>query len=282
MDITKRNFEVINEINEKIAIDLRLPEIISKPKPAIFILHGFKGWKEWAFLPFIAGRFAQNTIAITFSFSLSGMIEGSDWVEYPEKFARNTISQELKDLDTVINAFKNGHLLGRDELSRNWNGEIYLLGHSLGGGIAIVYASENKFVNKIAVWASVGKFDRYTERQKSLWKKSGFIEFTHSRTGQLLQMNLSYLEDLENNSERYNLTRAVTLLSCPMLIVHGNLDLTVPIDEAMQLEQVAGSKTQTYYLPKASHVFGVSHPMKLPSRALNNSLEKTMEFLNLR
>ncbi len=43
-------------------------------KPAIVVLHGFKGFKDWGFFPFLCEQLAfKNAIVVNFNFSLNGV-----------------------------------------------------------------------------------------------------------------------------------------------------------------------------------------------------------------
>jgi pimeloyl-ACP methyl ester carboxylesterase len=88
----------------------------------------------------------------------------------------------------------------------------------------------------ILVWASVAKFDRYTERQKTEWRKQGFVEVLNSRTNQMMRMNVDSLEDVETNKNgSLSIEKAVKGLNKPLLILHGTEDLTVPVAEGEQI-----------------------------------------------
>ncbi len=281
MCIIHKTGSIANSTGENIEYDIRFPEDITEKKPAIFLVHGFKGFKDWGFFPYAAERFAKGSLTIAFNFSLNGMKSGSDMVEHPEKFARNTISLQLKDLGEIITAFKKGRMYDTAFLNRYWNGDIYLMGHSLGGGISIIFAKENDFIGKIAVWASAAKFDRYSKRQKEQWKKDGFIEFTHSRTGQTIRMKKDYLADIEAHAKRYNTPAAASGLKCPILLVHGRQDITVPFRESEKIAEAYGKKAETFFIDRASHVFGAEHPFKEASSSLKKALNKTIEFLGI-
>ncbi len=79
---------------------------------------------------------------VKFNFSYNGTtIEDPDNFADLEAFGQNNFSKELEDLEVVINHFKN-----QKEVDSN---EIILLGHSRGGGISLVKASENKNISKL-------------------------------------------------------------------------------------------------------------------------------------
>ncbi|MBI5324954.1 MAG: alpha/beta hydrolase [Ignavibacteriae bacterium] len=248
--------------------------------PCIILLHGFQGFKDWGFFPYISEKITEAR-AITFciNFSLNGMGTRTDIAEYPEKFARMTVSQEIEDAELVIKNIIEGEFLDKDI----WNGEIYLLGTSLGGGISILTAKRNKSINKIALWASIAKFDRYSLRQKNEWKEKGLIEFTNSVTKQLMKLNYTYIEDIEKNKSEYSLTDAISELKIPVLILHGAKDVSVQLKEAeLLVESAPYGMTEFKVIEKTGHTFGIAHPFNKSTNALEQALEKTINFFGLK
>ena len=204
-----RKIRVLNKHSDPIASDIRFPDG-SKKSPAVIIIHGFKGNKEWGFFPYISEKIAlSGAITFCFNFSLNGFEDGGELIQKPNDFARNTISREIEDLLAIINSIKNEF---NQDLSEYWNGEIYLLGHSLGGAISLVASQFSDSIDKIAIWGSISTFERYTRHQKELWQKTGFYEFLVTKTGQILRMNLDYLGDIENHKDEYDILKAAASL----------------------------------------------------------------------
>lgn len=276
------SFSIINDLNKAITGDLRYLDN-QKPKPAILVFHGFKGFKDWGFLPYISEKMAEKgAITLCINFSMNGYIEGSDRIENPDDFSSNTLSIQLKDAKLLSDAFFEGKILKEDRLKQNWNGEIYAVGHSLGGGMAILSAKFDSRISKIAVWASIATFRRYTARQQQIWRELGYNEFTISRTGQVLRMKIDYLDDVEKNADVYDLNSAIANLKIPALIVHGKQDVTVPLREAKMLYDSSDKNiTEIFEIPRAGHTFGIDHPFMESTQALELALEKTINFFGL-
>ncbi|OGU13044.1 MAG: hypothetical protein A2X61_03540 [Ignavibacteria bacterium GWB2_35_12] len=283
MKIINNSFEIVNSINENIRGDIRYPDK-RKSLPCIILMHGFQGFKDWGFFPYISEKVAEvGAITICINFSLNGMGTRTDISEFPEKFARMTVTQEIDDADCIVKSFICGKILSNDILDSIWNGEIYLLGTSLGGGISILTAKRNKNIKKIALWASIAKFDRYSIRQKQEWKKNGFIVFTNSVTKQVMKLNYTYIEDIEKHGSEYSLTDNISELKIPVLIVHGDKDVSVPLKEAEMLVEAAPyGMTEFSLIEKTGHTFGITHPFKRTTRALEQALETTINFYGLK
>lgn len=244
--------------------------------PCLILVHGFKGFKDWGFFPFTAESFAKcGYFVISFNFSHNG-ISGNNYNHFNiDNFAENTVSLEISELIQIINAYKNG-FFGDDVYNH-----IGLVGHSRGGGVAILSSLVDK-VNAYVVWASVARFDRYTERQKAEWRKQGFVEVLNSRTNQMMRMNIRLLEDIENNKDAsLNLEKAVSNLNRPLLLIHGTEDLTVPIAEGEQIYRWSDkSMTEFEKIPACGHTFDIVHPFEGSNKKFDDVLSKTKEFFN--
>ena len=283
MKIIHSTFEIVNSLDEKIRGDIRYPDN-KDSLPCIMLMHGFQGFKDWGFFPYISEKLAEaGAITLCFNFSLNGMGKRTDIAEFPDKFSRMTVTQEIEDAELVVKSFIDGNILNKNIIKNLWDGEIYLLGTSLGGGISILTAKRNKKINKIAIWASLAKFDRYTIRQKQEWKEKGFFEFTNSVTKQGMMLNYTYIEDIEKHGTDYSLTDAISELKIPILIVHGDKDVSVPVKEAEMLVEAAPyGMTEFHLIEKTGHTFGVTHPFKNTTRALEQALETTINFFGLK
>ncbi|MES2766542.1 MAG: alpha/beta hydrolase [Bacteroidota bacterium] len=250
-------------------------------KPAVVVLHGFKGFKDWGFSPAVCEQLAfKNAIVVNFNFSLNGVDIGEKDMSNNDTFSRNTISREIEDAKTVLKAFKNGELAPESNCFKNWNGEIFLMGHSRGGGVAILTAAQSEDISKLVVWKSVSTFDRYTERQKKAWRERGFIEMENARTKQMFTMNVSYLDDIEQNAKKLDVLKNFTLLKMPVKIIHGEQDVTVNVREAQKLA-TANQNSILKIIPKTGHTFGAVHPFEGASPALLQAINETCEFFNL-
>ena len=244
-------------------------------KPCLIFVHGFKGFKDWGFWPYAAEFFAKNGFnVISFNFSHNGVGDSLTEFEELDKFAENTISLEVDELDEIINSVKSGKLVIQNCFS------IGIIGHSRGGAVSILTSAKNENVNALAVWASVAKLDRYTERQKKEWKERGFIEVFNSRTQQMMRLNVTLLNDIEKNkNSTLNIETAVKKLNRPFLIVHGEQDLTVPVEEGKLLFEFADKeKTELEVIPATGHTFDIVHPFESSNAKFDKVLNRTLDF----
>ena len=248
-----------------------------KLSPCIILVHGFKGFKDWGFCPYVGEYFSKrNYFVITFNFSHNGIGENLTEFSELEKFAENTFSLEISELLELVDAYKN-NFFGEVK-----NQSIGFLGHSRGGGISILAAKQKPEINAVAIWSSVSSFDRYSKRQKEEWRKKGVFEVLNTRTKQVMKLNISLLDDLEKNKDNtLNIEKAVKDLSRPLFIAHGEQDLAVPINEAEKIYNWSNKElTEFIKIPISGHTFDAKHPFEGSNLKFDFLLRKTEEFFN--
>ena len=269
-----KDFILITSQNEKLRITAYGFENAGI-SPCIILVHGFKGFKDWGFGPYIGKYLSkQGFFVITFNFSHNGV--GESLTEFTEldKFADNTFSLEINELNELISSYLNG------EFCEVKNSKVGLLGHSRGGAISLLTAAKNKSVNTVATWSAVSKLDRYSERQKEKWRKKGVFEVLNTRTKQVMKLNVSLLKDIEQNrDDSLNIERAVRELGKPLFIAQGEQDLAVPFEEGEKLFEWADKRlTKFYPIENTGHTFDIQHPFKGSNDKFDALLNRTSEF----
>lgn len=282
MDIQHHRTTLTAADGESIWLDVRLPAEIGGigQLPAVVVAHGFKGFKDWGFFPYVAESLAaRGFYVVNFNFTHNGVEgHGEDFTRL-DKFARNTFTREVRELREVIDAVEAGALPGAERIDAH---RLMTLGHSRGGGIVLLEAADDPRVTRVATWASVGRFERYTDGQKDRWRSQGYLEVPNTRTGQIMRLNVTLLEDLETNAERLNVESAAARLGRPLLIVHGEVDLSVDIENGERLAQVSDPALTTFVrVPKTGHTFGAAHPFTGTTPALERAIDETAKFFSI-
>jgi dienelactone hydrolase len=256
-------------------VDVRLPTE-DRSYPVVIVCHGFKGFKDFAFFPYASRKLCAGGLAIiTMNFSGNGI--GDDPVVFTEldKFAHNTISQELDDLDAVLDGIAQGALLGTQRDAQR----IGIMGHSRGGCTAIVKAALDSRLQCLVTWSSPAALGRYSDEVIRQWKEQGRYNFMNARTKQDMFVDYAYLEDIQANRERYSLDLAVSRLTIPYLVVHGTQDESVALEAAHRLHGYAPPGRATLALVDGgTHTFGTRHPFELSSPALDQAIERTVTW----
>jgi pimeloyl-ACP methyl ester carboxylesterase len=270
------NFEIALDADRSLSGILDLPSLPG-PRPTVLICHGFKGFMEWGFFPYLAALLAERGfVAVRFNFSGSGMQAGDELVTDTEAFGTATHSKDLAELGYMIDAL--GVEIAPERIDRE---RIGLLGHSRGGGTSILatgHAATKNSVRSLVTWSAVSTFDRLTEEQKVKWRKSGSLPITNARTGQEIGLDRVVLDDLDRSSDRLDIVAAATRCRIPWLIVHGQSDETVPVDEARVLADKAPETARLETIAKGSHTFGATHPLDGPTPQLITALNLTQHW----
>jgi pimeloyl-ACP methyl ester carboxylesterase len=247
-----------------------------KRKPLVIFCHGYKGFKDWGSWNLVAETFrAADIFFVKFNFSHNGgTVE--DPIDFPDldAFAENNYSKELDDIDCILN-----HLLSENNSFKNDIdiSDITLIGHSRGGGISIIKASEDPRIKKLITWASVSSFGKRTSTTGDLeqWKKDGVKYVLNGRTKQQMPHNYQFYEDYIANDTRLNIELAARKINIPFLIVHAENDPSVLFSEAENLH-AWNSKSKLFKINESNHVFDASHPWlekKMPSALLKVATE---------
>ncbi len=240
--------------------------------PAVVIVHGFKGFKDWGMFPVFADRLARaGYSAVSYNASGSGVDDTGECV-WPERFFADTFSNSLADLESVCDGLHDGRLMQTPPSS------VGLVGHSRGGGLAILAAHRRTDITALVTWSSISTLDRWSESIRREWFARGYMEVTNSRTGQVLRCSVDVLHDLDLHREEYDLEARVEELQVPWLIVHGEADETVPVIEGRRLA-MAASSAETYFVPEAGHTYGASHPLMGRPDAMIAVFDRSIDFL---
>ncbi len=277
-NFTSTPFVIRNASGDIIHGNVHLPEKV-EGAPVVVLCHGFKGFKDWGFFPCTADRLAQEGwCAVRFNFSHNGV--GEDFLNFTEMelFAKNTFSKELEDLEAVIQSVCEHQIIPNTADTK----KLALLAHSRGGGIALIKASEDSRVKSIVTWASISTFDRWGEQTKRMWRENGFIEVINTRTKQIMRMNNTLLEDLTLNKKRLDISSAIKRLKKPLLIIHGEQDVSVPCEESRTLYNEADkSLTEIEIIPNTDHTFGIVHPLAEVTNSFGKVLQRTIFWLQM-
>ena len=244
---------------------------VNKPGkfPMIIFCHGYKGFKDWGAWNNVAKSFQKKDIHFSkFNFSLNGgTLENP--IDFPDlkAFARNTYTQEVNDLSNVINLMVTEH--------KNITSSIFLVGHSRGGGIALLNSLNDK-IDGVITWASVADYESRFPKGKELenWIKSGVRYITNSRTKQQMPHNINFYNDFLKNKEKLSIENVVKKLKKPQLIIHGERDQAVDVSQAYLLKKWNPSAELKTF--KASHTFNSSHPWTKDS--LPNELDLAVNY----
>ena len=232
------------------------------PLGVLIISHGFKGYKDYGFFPYLAEAAADaGLIAHRFNFSHSGMTNRIDTFERPDLFEADTWGKQIHDLLTVNAAVADGRLSGMG-LPVVW------FGHSRGGMTTILAAArlfdENSPNRPAAVIPIATPHDPaagFDEQMRDLIRRQGYVESPSSRTGQELRVGSAWLEEIDQDPDACDPTLAIAGIACPILLIHGQADPTVPVISSETLARAAGDNASVKTIANAGHTFNCPNPL---------------------
>jgi putative redox protein len=192
---------------------LHLPAATRDPAglPAVVLCHGMESTKEGTKHQALAARLtALGYVCLRFDFSYVGESGG--------RFEDLTISGEVEDLGGAI-----------DALTARGVATLGLVGSSLGGTVAVIFAGTEPRVRALVTIAAValplGIVQRMDPAAVASWRRSG----VRAQGGGRLRRD--FLDDLE----RIDVLGAARRLSAASLVAHGDDDQVVPVADAYAL-----------------------------------------------
>lgn len=238
-------------------VDLSVPDSFNG-KLIVFV-HGFMGYKDWGCWNLVANFY----IALGYGFCKYNVSHNGGTIDNPidfpdtDAFAHNSYSKELYDLQCVLNWLEKQF----EKLP-----EIYLIGHSRAGGIALLSAKDTR-IKKIACWSAISDIAKRFPNGKELevWKTQGTKYILNSRTGQKLPMLYEQYEDFQSHMDELDIEKACKASTTPTIVIHGDQDTSVDLEEGRQI--ASWLNTRLFEIEEANHTFGATQPWesdKLP------------------
>lgn len=245
-------------------------DIATAARALVIVVHGFKGFKDWGFFPWTAQRLMEHRLAVCrFNMSRSGIGEDPETFDRLDLFEHDTYSTQLRDLAAVVRYAQN-EMPGLP---------TFLVGHSRGGGVAILGAQDVPHLRGVVAWSPIARVDRWDEPVQKEWRRRGVLEVVNTRTNQVMRMSPGILDDYESHRERLDVLAAAARLTAPLLVIHGGADESVSPDEGRSIARCA-SDSSLIVLERASHTFNAIHPLIHVPFELTAAAELTAHFIN--
>lgn len=255
-----------------ILLDVRTADA-GTARPAVLVVHGFKGFKDWGMFPPLTERLARaGFTAVSFNLSGSGVDEAGEFSRL-DRFARATFTGDLGDLFDVVEAVVGGRL-GVPAATA-----IGLLGHSRGGGLGVLAAARDSRLRALVTWAPISHVFRWTPEEMAAWRARGEHEIMNARTGQVMPIATDVLDDIEHNGRAtLDIQAAAAAVGCPWLILHGTADESVTLAEGQALADASGGRAKFVAIQGAGHTFGATHPWRGPTPEFDEAARQTLDW----
>lgn len=262
---------VFNGSEKKASLfDLEIPE--NWNEKLIIFIHGYMGYKDWGCWNLVSDYFVDREFGfLKYNASHNGGTINApiDFTDL-EAFSKNNYIKEIEDFESILELIQEEF----DSFP-----DIYLIGHSRGGGVALLQ-SKNSAVRKICSWAGIASIgDRFPHESKlKEWKKNEFYYRENGRTKQQMPHHFSQYESYINNKDRLDIKSYCEKSIVPTLVVHGDKDTSVDIKEGHRIAKWL--KTELKVINDTQHTFGASQPWEkneMPEK-LNDVCKLTLEF----
>jgi len=251
-----------------------------KKKPVVIFCHGYKGYKDWGAWNLAAEKFLdKDYFFVKFNFSHNGgTLENP--IDFPdlEAFGKNNYEMELNDLEDII------RWLIKD---KEWQGEkdienITLIGHSRGGGIVSIKATEHPEIKALITWSGVSDFGSRFPKGEAFeeWKKQGVSHVLNGRTHQRMPHFFQFYQNFKDNERRLTIKNSLEKLEIPHLIIHGEEDNVVFPIEAENMHSWS-KNSEISIIKDMNHPLGCTQPWKQAKMPLflEKAVEQSIQFL---
>ncbi len=198
---------------------------------AVILCHGMESAKEGDKSVALARSLCGAGIdVLRFDFSYVGESEG--------RFEDLTVSGEVEDLAGAW-AYARSRVAG----------EIGIVGSSLGGTVALLFAAEEPAVALLATIAAVAVPGRRARalpaEERARWRREGTYDLYGTPVGS------AFLDDVET----LDVPARVPSIRCPLLLTHGTADEVVPLEDADTIAAAASSPVEVRRYAGADHRF---------------------------
>ena len=237
---------------EKLAGVLHVPDR-GPSRAGVVLCHGMESSKSSAKIATMTEFLRDRGLtALRFDFAGSGESAGD--------FAEISYSHQVDDLRAAVTCLLDVGVT-----------RIGLIGSSMGGSVALLYAGTAESTAGVVTIAAPSDPLEIVEQlvpceERKAWEERGFADY-HGR-----RINRTFLDDVRE----LDILGAATRISCPVLVIHGDADETVPVNQAYRLYEALETEKKMLILPGADHRLSAPEDM---TRAISAAQQWIVRFV---
>ena len=245
----KRNLTLTAD-NLRLPGEVYFPETTKRPCPALCLCHGIPSGQPSSSddrgYPGLAERFcAAGFITLIFNFRGAGPAEGNlDMIGW------------TRDLEAAID-----YMASLEEVDRS---RLCLLGSSGGAAVSVYVAANDPRISSLVTLACPAEFGFLTDKQRARDTIEHFRSIGVIRDKDFPPSVDEWLEGFSTISPLRWIDR---ISPRPLLLIHGDKDDLVPVEDAHRLYEHAGGPKELVIIPDAGH--RLRHEEKAVTAALS-------------
>ncbi len=240
-----KDHEWIPSRGKRLSAMVHKPETPGAKTPVVVCCHGFTGDKVGAnqLMLDIAKRIETAGFVIRFDFAGSGDSEG-------EFAADTTVKGWQEDVRAVVDWVK-----ARPEMGGR---PLYLLGHSLGGLIALSYRGR-ALAGRIALAPVVRPIANCRDiiLGTELWEQAKSGRRIANFYAKAFSLEPDFVRDLL--AANYDPLESAASCTEPLLLIHGDSNAAVPLEGSAELSSRYAGPKEFHVMPATDHVFAGRH-----------------------
>jgi len=229
---TSERVAFLSRRGNRLAGIVHAPDSAAAPRPGgVILCHGMESTKEGTKHRLLGERLSAAGLAVLrFDFSYVGESEG--------EFADLTFRGEVEDLAGAWEFFR-----------ERVGGPIGVLGSSMGGTVALLFAAGEPGVRALVTIAAVAEPARMLAELRPLelerWRRDGVFSLGG------VKLKKTFLEDVET----LDVAAACRRIVCPVFVAHGDADRVVSPGDAETIAAALGGERRLKLYPGADHRF---------------------------
>jgi pimeloyl-ACP methyl ester carboxylesterase len=143
----------------------------------------------------------------------------------------------------------------------------------------VLHAAGDGGITALVTWAAIARVRRWSDDVIRQWRADGRLDVVNARTGQVLPLSTEILDEVERYEHgRLDIGAAAARIRVPWLLLHGDRDEAVPVEDGRHLSRAGGQPL--IVIPGGTHTFGARHPWQGTTPELDDAMDRTVGWFS--